>query len=162
MNYAALGGDSSPALLLIPGQTESWWGYEAAMPRLAEHFEVFAVDLRGQGGAPARQAVHARQHGQRPVRFIDTAIGRPTYVSGLLRRCPHGLVVGVRQPGQVIAALYEDPPLFASEVRPAMGPGISQCIGPVFDLWSTYLGDQWSIGAWDAMREAAPSACPNG
>src|SRR5215475_11091790 len=46
MNYATLGDKSSPALLLIPGQTESWWGYEAVMPRLAEHFEVFAVYLR--------------------------------------------------------------------------------------------------------------------
>ena len=32
MNYATLGDASLPALLLIPGQTESWWGYEAAMP----------------------------------------------------------------------------------------------------------------------------------
>jgi hypothetical protein len=64
------------------------------------------------------------------------------------------------KPGQVIAALYEDPPLFASEIRPAMGPGIRQCIGPVFDLWSTYLGDQWSIGAWDAMREGAAERLP--
>ncbi len=42
MNYATLGDASSPALLLIPGQTESWWGYEAAMPLLAEPFQVFA------------------------------------------------------------------------------------------------------------------------
>ena len=30
----------------------------------------------------------------------------------------------------------------------------------MFDLWSTFLGDQWSIGAWDAMREASPSWLP--
>src|SRR5262249_21036838 len=34
------------------------------------------------------------------------------------------------------------------------------CIGPVFELWSAYLGDQWSIGAWDAMRDAAPERLP--
>ncbi len=49
LNYATAGSPDAPALLLVPGQTESWWGYEAAMPRLAERFEVFAVDLRGQG-----------------------------------------------------------------------------------------------------------------
>ena len=54
--------------------------------------------------------------------------------------------------------MYEDPPLFASEVRPAIGPGIRQSIGPMFDLWSTYLGDQWSIGAWDAMRDGRARA----
>jgi hypothetical protein len=36
-----------PALLLVPGQSESWWGYEAAMGLLAKYFQVFAVDLRG-------------------------------------------------------------------------------------------------------------------
>jgi hypothetical protein len=95
-------------------------------------------------------------------RFIDTVIGRATYVSGL---SSGGVLTAwlsaFAKPGQVVAALYEDPPLFASELRPAMGPGIRQCIGPMFDLWSTYLGDQWSIGAWDAMREVAPERLPD-
>jgi pimeloyl-ACP methyl ester carboxylesterase len=88
------------------------------------------------------------------VRFIDTVIGRPTIVSGL----SSGGVLSAwlsayAKPGQVVAAVYEDPPLFSSEVRPAVAPGIRQGIGAIFDLWSTYLGDQWSVGAWDAMRE---------
>jgi pimeloyl-ACP methyl ester carboxylesterase len=162
MNYATAGDASSPALLLIPGQTESWWGYEAAMPRLAEHFEVFAVDLRGQGRSTRTPGRYTLDNiGNDLVRFIDTVIGRRTFVSGL----SSGGVLSAwlsayAKPGQVIAALYEDPPLFASEVRPAMGPGIRQCIGPVFELWSAYLGDQWSIGAWDAMRDAAPERLP--
>lgn len=32
MNYATAG---DPSLLLIPSQSESWWGYERAMPLLA-------------------------------------------------------------------------------------------------------------------------------
>ena len=162
MNYATAGDASSPALLLVPGQTESWWGYEAAMPRLAEHFQVFAVDPRGQGRSTRTPGRYTLDNiGNDLVRFIDAVIGRPTWVSGL----SSGGVLSAwlsayARPGQVVAALYEDPPLFASEVRPAIGPGIRQCIGPVFDLWSTYLGDQWSIGAWDAMREAAPERLP--
>ena len=148
--------------MLIPGQTESWWGYEKALPLLAEHFEAFAVDLRGQGRSsrtPGRYTLD--NFGNDLVRFIDLVIGRPTIVSGL----SSGGVLSAwlsayAKPGQVIAAVYEDPPLFASEVRPATAPGISQGIGPLFDLWSTYLGDQWSIGAWDAMREAAPERLP--
>ena len=65
------------------------------------------------------------------------------------------------KPGQVVAACFEDPPLFASQVQPPTGPGIRQSIGPMFDLWSTFLGDQWSIGAWDAMRAAAPERLPS-
>jgi len=162
LNYATAGDPSRPALLLVPGQTESWWGYEAAMPRLAEHFEVFAVDLRGQGRSTRTPGRYTLDNmGNDLVRFIDLVIARPAIVSGL----SSGGVLSAwlsayAKPGQVVAAHYEDPPLFASEVRPATGPGIRQSIGPMFDLWSTYLGDQWSIGAWDAMRAAAPDRLP--
>ena len=132
------------------------------MPRLAEHFEVFAVDLRGQGRSTRTPGRYTLDNmGNDLVRFIDLVIGRPTIVSGL----SSGGVLAAwlsayAKPGQIVAACYEDPPLFASEVRPATGPGIRQSIGPMFDLWSTYLGDQWSIGAWDAMRAAAPERLP--
>jgi hypothetical protein len=36
-----------------------------------------------------------------------------------------------------------------------------QTIGPVFKLWSTYLGPQWSIGDWDGVRAAAPDVLPS-
>ena len=49
MNYVVAGEASKPALLLIPGQTESWWGFEKAISLLESRFQVFAVDLRGQG-----------------------------------------------------------------------------------------------------------------
>jgi pimeloyl-ACP methyl ester carboxylesterase len=162
MNYATTGGADSPALLLIPGQTESWWGYEAVMPLLADHFHVFAVDLRGQGRSTRTPGRYTLDNmGSDLVRFIDLVIQRPTIVSGL----SSGGVLAAwlsayAKPGQVRAAVFEDPPLFASEVRPAIGPGIRQSIGPLFDLWSTFLGDQWSIGAWEAMREGSASRLP--
>ena len=91
------------------------------------------------------------------VRFIDLVIGRPTIVSGL----SSGGVLSAwlsayAKPGQVIAAHYEDQPLYHSEVEPATGQGLRQGVGSSFRLWSTYLGDQWSIGDWDGMVAAAP------
>ena len=162
MNYVTLGDPSSPALLLIPGQTESWWGYEAVIPKLAERFQVFAVDLRGQGRSTRTPGRYTLDNmGNDLVRFIDLVIGRPTLVSGLSSGgVLSAWLTAYAKPGQVVAAVYEDPPLFASEVRPAIGPGIRQSIGPMFHLWSTFLGDQWSIGAWDAMREGAATHLP--
>jgi alpha-beta hydrolase superfamily lysophospholipase len=84
MNYATLGDPSTPALLLIPAATESWWSYEAAMTTLAERFEVFAVDMRGQGRStwtPGRYTLDI--FGGDLVRFIDLVIGRPAIVAGL-------------------------------------------------------------------------------
>src|SRR5512134_3433360 len=84
MNYATLGDASLPALLLIPGQTESWWGYEAAMPLLAEHFQVFAVDLRGQGRSTRTPGRYTLDNmGNDLVRFMDLVVRRPTIVGGL-------------------------------------------------------------------------------
>ena len=162
MNYATTGDHAAPALLLIPGQTESWWGYESVMPLLAEHFEVFAVDLRGQGRStwtPGRYTID--NMGNDLVRFIDTVIDRPVIVSGL----SSGGVLSAwlsayAKSGQVVAAVYEDPPLFASERDPAIGHSVSQGLGPIFAMWNKWLGDQWSIGDWAGMRSAASSELP--
>jgi pimeloyl-ACP methyl ester carboxylesterase len=148
INHAVAGTRDKPALLLIPGQTESWWGYEAALPLLAEHFQAFAIDLRGQGRSTRTPGRYTLDNmGNDLVRFIDLAIGRPTLVSGL----SSGGVLSAwlsayARPGQVRACHYEDPPLFASELDTSCGPSIHQGIGPVFALFSKHLGDQWSVG----------------
>ena len=162
INYSTSGGPHLPALLLIPGQSESWWGYEAAMPLLAERFHVHAVDLRGQGRSswtPGRYTLD--NMGNDLVRFIDLVIGRPTVVSGL----SSGGVLSAwlsayAKPGQVRGAVWEDPPLFASELHPACGQSIRQAAGPMFAMWSKWLGDQWSIGDWPGMLAAAPRELP--
>lgn len=162
LNYATVGDPSVPPLLLIPGQTESWWGYESAMPLLAERFCCYAVDLRGQGRSswtPGRYSLD--NMGNDLVRFIDTVIGRPTLVSGL----SSGGVLAAwlsayARPGQIIAAVWEDPPLFSSEVTPAYGPGVRQCIGPLWALYAKWLGDQWSVGDWEGLLRAAPTELP--
>ncbi len=162
MNYATAGDASLPPLLLIPGQTESWWGYERAMAHLADHFQVFAVDLRGQGRSswtPGRYTLD--NFGNDLVRFIDLAIGRPTYVSGL----SSGGVLSAwlsayAKPGQIIATAYEDPPLFSSETNPAFGQSIRQGLGPLFAMFNKWLGNQWSIGNWAGMQVAAKTEVP--
>ncbi|MGW1564082.1 alpha/beta fold hydrolase [Streptomyces sp. NPDC002144] len=162
MNYVVAGEPTRPALLLIPAQTESWWGYERAIPLLAEHFQVYAVDLRGQGRStwtPGRYTLD--NFGSDLVRFIDLVIGRETIVSGL---SSGGTIAAwlsaFAKPGQIRAAVYEDAPLFASETNPSIGQSISQGIGPMFRLWNKWLGDQWSIGDWAGMQKALPKELP--
>ena len=162
LNYSTLGEPTRPALLLVPGQSESWWGYEHAMPLLAEHFQVYAVDLRGQGRStwtPGRYTVDNIAGDL--VRFIDLVVGRPVIVSGL----SSGGVIAAwlsayAKPGQVTASVWEDPPLFASEFVTSCGQPIGQGLGPVFALWNKWLGDQWSIGNWAGFLAAAPRDLP--
>jgi pimeloyl-ACP methyl ester carboxylesterase len=163
INYATAGTPDKPALLLIPGQTESWWGYEQALHLLKEHFQAFAVDLRGQGRSsrtPGRYTLD--NFGDDMVRFIALAIKRPVIVSGL----SSGGVVSAwlsayAMPGTIRGAHYEDPPLFASAVDSSCGPPLRQTIGPIFGLMSKYLGDQWSVGDWPGMLEAAKTELPD-
>jgi pimeloyl-ACP methyl ester carboxylesterase len=162
INYVTTGDASRPALLLIPGQTESWWGYEQALGLLADHFQAFAVDLRGQGRSsrtPGRYTLDLI--GNDLVRFIDGVIGRPTIVAGLSSGgVTAAWLSAYAKPGQVVAAYYEDPPLFSSEIRPAVGQGLGQAIGPIFAAMAKYLGDQWSIGDWEGMASALPTELP--
>jgi pimeloyl-ACP methyl ester carboxylesterase len=162
MNYVVSGSPDLPALLLIPGQTESWWGYEDSIPHLDKHFQVYAVDLRGQGRStrtPGRYTLD--NFGNDLVRFIALVIQRPTIVSGL----SSGGVISAwlsayAMPGQIRAACYEDPPLFSSQINPAVGQSIRQSIGPVFELLSRFLGGQWTVGDYEGMlasRERLPS-----
>jgi pimeloyl-ACP methyl ester carboxylesterase len=162
LNYATTGSPDLPALLLVPGQTESWWGYEPAMRLLEESFQVFAVDLRGQGRSgrtPGRYTLD--NMGGDLVRFIQGVIGRPTLVSGLSSGGVLAAWLSAYAPvGLIRAAHYEDPPLFASEVNPACGQSIRQGIGPIFALFAKYLGDQWTIGDWRGLVANAPNELP--
>ena len=157
MNYAEVGSPANPPLLLIPGQTESWWGYEKAMALLESDFHVFAVDLRGQGRSswtPGRYTLD--NMGNDLVRFIATVIKRPVVTSG----CSSGGLLSAwlsafALPGQLRGTVWEDPPFFSSETTPLVGQSIKQAIGPIFRLNATYLGDQWRVGDWEGLKRAA-------
>ncbi len=159
INYATAGKPSSPALLLIPGQTESWWGFEAVMDILKADFEIFAVDLRGQGRSgrtPGRYTLD--NMGNDLVRVIQSVVGRPAIVSGLSSGGVLSAWLSAYAPkGLVRAAHYEDPPLFASELSPSCGQSIKQGIGPMFAVFAKYLGDQWDVGNWKGLVANAPN-----
>jgi len=162
MNYVVAGAPENPPLLLIPAQTESWWGYEAAIALLADRFQVYAVDLRGQGRStwtPGRYTLDI--FGNDLVRFLDLVVGRPAVVSGLSSGGTIAAwLAAFAKPGQIRAAVFEDAPLFASEANPSVGQSIRQGIAPMFALWHKWLGNQWSIGDWAGMQHALPHELP--
>jgi pimeloyl-ACP methyl ester carboxylesterase len=160
LNYAEAGTPDKPALLLIPEQTGSWWSYERVMGLLAEDFQVFAVDLRGQGRStwtPKRYCLD--NFGNDLVRFIALVVRRPVIVAG----CSSGGVLAAwlaayAMPGQIRGALCEDAPLFSSELVPAYGHSVRQGAGPAFELLCKHLGDQWSVGDWAGFVAAAKAS----
>jgi pimeloyl-ACP methyl ester carboxylesterase len=156
MNYVEAGSPKKPALLLIPEQTASWWTYEKAIKLLESDFHVFAVDLRGQGRSSWTPKRYSWDNfGNDLVRFIALVIKRPVIVAGN----SSGAVLSAwlsafAMPGQIRGAMYEDPPLFASELVPAYGHSVRQSAGAAFELYRDYLGDQWKVGDWAGFLEA--------
>lgn len=162
LNYAVTGSADKPALLLIPPQVTSWWGYEQAMALLADDFEVFAVDLRGQGRSTRTPGRYTLDNmGNDLVRFLSGRISRPAIVAGN----SSGALVAAwlsayAPPGLIRGAYYEDPPLFSAETRPPYGQGMSQTHGPMFQLVNAYLGDQWQVGDWQGLQRALARDLP--
>jgi pimeloyl-ACP methyl ester carboxylesterase len=132
------------------------------MTLLSQSYQVYAVDLRGQGRStwtPGRYSLDI--FGGDLVRFIDRVIGRPVIVSGLSSGGTIAAwLAAFALPGQVRAAVFEDSPLFASEENPAVGPSIRQGVGPMFRLWHKWLGAQWSIGDYAGLQAALPRELP--
>ena len=123
------------------------------MPLLADHFQVFAVDLRGQGRStwtPGRYTLD--NFGNDLVRFIDLIVQRQVIAAG---HSSGGTVAAwlsaFAKPGQIRASVWEDTPIFSSETSPDCGQSIHQGIGPVLALRNKWLGDQWSIGDYAGM-----------
>ena len=163
LNYATAGDPKLPALVLIPGQSSSWWSYEKAMPLLAEHFQVFAVDLRGQGRStwtPGRYTLD--NFGNDLVRFIDLVVRRPAIVSG---HSSGGTVAAwlsaFAKPGQIRASVWEDTPIFASEANPSCGHSIHQGIGPVFALWTSGSATSGRLATSRGCRRLSRSRYPH-
>lgn len=149
-------------MLLIPAQGESWWGYEAVMKLLGNDFEVFAVDLRGQGRTTRTPGRYTLDNmGNDLVRFISGRIRRPVIACGL----SSGGVIAAwlsayAPPDMLRGAYYEDAPLFSSEIQPAYGQGMNQVLGRWFALMNKYLGDQWSVGDWPGLKKALHTDLP--
>ena len=147
---------------LIPGQSESWWGYEEAMRLLSDRYQVFAVDLRGQGRStwtPGRYTLD--NIGNDLVRFLDVVVGRPALVSGLSSGgVLTAWLAAYAKPGQVRAVVLEDPPLYSSEVNPAVGHSIRQGMGPVFRGGAVTSGISRTIGDLRGMGAAFSKEVP--
>ena len=49
LSYAEQGARSGPALVLLPGPTDSWWSYQPVLERLPPSLRTIAVSQRGHG-----------------------------------------------------------------------------------------------------------------
>ncbi|MGB7961664.1 MAG: alpha/beta hydrolase [Propionicimonas sp.] len=114
LHYAE-GPANGPPLLLVHGQMVDWTNYLPALPELARHFQVFAVDCYGHGGsARVPQRYTNLAMGRDLAHFLRVVIGEPAYVSGNSSGGLLAITIALEVPGLVRGLVLEDPPLFSS------------------------------------------------
>lgn len=105
-----------PALVLIPGQSMTWRSYERALPRLASHFEVFAVDVRGHGGSSWTPGEYDFDTmGEDFATLLSGVVKRPAIVSGNSSGGLIALWLAANTPELVSGIVMEDAPVFSAE-----------------------------------------------
>jgi pimeloyl-ACP methyl ester carboxylesterase len=82
LHYVSAGVHGSP-VLLAHGFPESWWSFHKLIPRLADHHQVFAVDLRGFGeSSPAAAGHDSATAAEDLVELIDRLDVGPVHLTG--------------------------------------------------------------------------------
>jgi pimeloyl-ACP methyl ester carboxylesterase len=114
INYV-VGPDNGLPLLLIPGQMESWQGYKRVLPELSKRFHIFVPDLRGHGKSTWTPGHYSYNICGNDLKlFIQEVIQKPTLVAGLSSGGVLAIWLAANAPGDVLAVIAEDPPIFSS------------------------------------------------
>jgi pimeloyl-ACP methyl ester carboxylesterase len=120
LHYAEGPASGAPLVLLHGGSTR-WQSLEPIMPALAQHWHLFAPDLRGHG-----QSAHVPGH-YRLVNYVaDTAaflravVGMPAVVFGHSLGAQIALMLAAQHPDWVRAVISGDTPLSLERLRQAM------------------------------------------
>lgn len=114
LNYVE-GPDHGPPLLFIPGQMESWQGYELVMPHFSKKYHVFVVDIRGHGKSTRTLGDYSYNViGEDIKEFLRKVVKQPAIISGLSSGGILSLWLAAYVPEYVTLAISEDPPLFSS------------------------------------------------
>lgn len=75
----AVTGGSGPPILLLHGWPETWWEWHKVMPRLAGHFSVVAIDLRGAGLSDCPPDGYDKATMARDAHGVMVALGHERY-----------------------------------------------------------------------------------
>jgi pimeloyl-ACP methyl ester carboxylesterase len=128
-------GGHGPAIILIHGFPQDWLEYRSIMPRLAEHFTVVAVDLRGIGGSRAAESGYDSQNLATDIEQLAEKL-----------KLDHPYIVGHDLGGQVAFAFIQNYP------RGARGAMILDTTLPGIAGWHESLNGPsvWHVGFMQA------------
>ena len=115
LNFVA-GPDNGPPLVLIPGQGLLWESYRKSLPLLAEHFQAYAVDVRGHGRSSYTPGdYNFKNMGSDIAALLEKVVKRKAFISGNSSGGLIALWVAANHPELVSGIILEDTPVFSAE-----------------------------------------------
>ncbi len=113
--YYIEGPNNGPKLLLLHGQQVDCYDYAKVLPRLSEHFHVYALDYYGHGKSSKNpDKYNAVTIGNDIIWFIENVIKDKVYISGHSSGALLAAYVSANRPDHIIATVLEDGPFFST------------------------------------------------
>ena len=115
INYSE-GPDNGDALLLIHGQSGSWYDYSRVLPVLSKNWHVFAVDCYGHGKSSHNKEKYSlKENGDDLIWFTENIISKNTVVSGHSSGGLLAAYISAYGGESIVGLVLEDPPVFSTE-----------------------------------------------
>lgn len=115
LNYV-VGPDHGPALVFIPAQMDMWESHQKIMLPLAQHFQVFVIDVRGHGKSDWTTGDYSwASIGRDMTAFMERVVQRPAILSGNSSGGLIALWTAANLPALVSGIILEDAPVFSTE-----------------------------------------------
>lgn len=116
LNYV-VGPNNGPALVLIPAQMATWETYIPNLASLAQHFQVFTLDVRGHGKSDWTPGAYSwASIGEDMSAFMKDVVQRKAIVSGNSSGGIICLWLAANLPNYTSALVLEDAPVFSVEM----------------------------------------------
>jgi non-heme chloroperoxidase len=112
LSYAEQGDRSGPALVLLPGPTDSWWSYQPTLARLPRSIRSIAVSQRGHGDSdkPAT-GYRVEDFAADVVALLDALHIEQAVLAGHSGSCPVARRVAIDFPERVAGLVLEASPV---------------------------------------------------
>ncbi|HKX73343.1 MAG TPA: alpha/beta hydrolase [Candidatus Saccharimonadales bacterium] len=116
INYVS-GPNNGPALVLVPAQMGTWESYTRVLVPLSQHFQVYAIDVRGHGKSSWTPGDYNwTRIGEDMRAFLEGIVQRPAIISGNSSGGIIAMWCGANLPELTAGVILEDAPVFSVEM----------------------------------------------
>lgn len=117
INFAQASVSGQP-IVLLHGSASEWQSFLPLFPLLTQHFQVWAVDLRGHGKSSwVTEGYRLLDYAKDVQHFLDEHIAGPAVLYGHSLGAQIAIAVAAQSPSSVRALILGDPPFYFHNLK---------------------------------------------